>query len=564
MAEKKYGSNIASLRLSQLLLYVGPLVTLVVNPWSNYDPISLPKMLVLLIFSFATFSVILSAGLFSHKSLPKYLVCLISLFVLGLFLSLLFSGAPISQQIWGSFGRNTGLLTYLSLTLIFVTLVVLRSHLLYSEMINYLMWTSFPMTFYCVIQYLDMDPFPWSERGVFGTLGNINFLSAFLGMTSVLLLIQSLNSKVSVFSRIIYSVKLLIDLFLITSTGSIQGPIIFIVGLSIFVLVYLAKLRRARNISLIAFLTILIVALYLTVSGLNNSGPFSKLLFQPSFLFRQDYWHAGLDMTMKKPFFGVGLDSYGDWYREVRGEVSTLRTGPGRVSNTAHNIFLDISSNGGLILGAAYLCLVLLTLLVGFKTVLFQKNLFTYQTMTFCVWIAYQVQSLVSINQIGIGIWGWILTGMVIGMHLLREEDAESTPPSVNSRNFRRQRIQFGARDSLALAMGGIVGFTLGIVPLQADAAYRNASSSGDIGKIRIAVMKLGATQFHRELALDFALKNNLAGETKTLAEELVRDYPRNYFGWRVLSVSTANTDQDRLIALNQARALDPYNPELK
>ena len=76
--------------------------------------------------------------------------------------------------------------------------------------------------------------------------------------------------------------------------------------------------------------------------------------------------------------------------------------------------------------------------------------------------------------------------------------------------------------------------------------------------------MKLGATQFHRELALDFALKNNLAGETKTLAEELVRDYPRNYFGWRVLSVSTANTDQDRLIALNQARALDPYNPELK
>jgi hypothetical protein len=299
--------------------------------------------------------------------------------------------------------------------------------------------------------------------------------------------------------------------------------------------------------------------------GLRNVGPLAKSLFQPSVLFREDYWHAGLEMTIKRPLFGVGLDSYGDWYREARGEISTLRTGPGRVTNTAHNIFLDISSNGGIVLGLSYLLLVLAVLFFGIKTLSSTKELFTYQTAAFCVWIAYQVQSLVSINQIGVGIWGWIFSGVLVGMYQIR--DLKVAPEKFYfKRAARKGRLpnQLSARDALALFAGASFGFILGIIPLQADVAYRTASSRGLIGELRLDVMKLGSTQFHRELVLDFALKNNLVGETKTIAEELVRDYPRNYFGWRVLSVSTANPESDRLRALERARELDPFNPELR
>jgi hypothetical protein len=45
---------------------------------------------------------------------------------------------------------------------------------------------------------------------------------------------------------------------------------------------------------------------------------------------------------------GVGLDSYGDFYRPFRSLEAVTRTGPQRVTNTAHNIFLDVTTGAGL------------------------------------------------------------------------------------------------------------------------------------------------------------------------------------------------------------------------
>jgi len=99
--------------------------------------------------------------------------------------------------------------------------------------------------------------------------------------------------------------------------------------------------------------------------------------------------------------------------------------------------------------------------------------------------------------------------------------------------------------------------------PISADIGYRAANLTGDIAQISAAVNALGATQFHKELALDFAMKNNRQSETATLANELVIEYPRSFFGWRVLSVLTESSPQEREKALIKARELDPFNPEV-
>jgi hypothetical protein len=99
--------------------------------------------------------------------------------------------------------------------------------------------------------------------------------------------------------------------------------------------------------------------------------------------------------------------------------------------------------------------------------------------------------------------------------------------------------------------------------PISADIGYRAANLTGDIAQISAAVNALGATQFHKELALDFAMKNNKQSETATLAKELVLEYPRSFFGWRVLSVLTESSPQEREKALIKARELDPFNPEV-
>jgi len=294
-------------------------------------------------------------------------------------------------------------------------------------------------------------------------------------------------------------------------------------------------------------------------------GPLASFVYQPSVIFRGDYIHAGWEMTLTNPIFGVGMDSYGDWYREARGEISTLRTGPDRVANTAHNIFLDISSNGGVLLGAAYVALIIFALYSGIKVLgtNFRSN--SYFKVIFAVWVAYQVQALVSINQIGVGVWGWMFSGVLIGISLLAKEIDSKSPEkkyAVRRRESRAQNIS--ARQLLVGVLGLAFGMTLSAIPLNADMRYRAASDKGDLAEMRAATSLLGSTEFHRELVLDFAMRNNLAPEIKDLAEELVRDYPRSFFGWRVLSVASLNTDELRFQALERARALDPFNPDLR
>jgi O-antigen ligase len=557
--------ELVKFRVSQILLLIGPLITLAVNPWTNYDPISLPKVFVLATSAFAIISLALANFGDFKTALPRLIQFLALGFLCLMTLTLLFSGSPLSQQIWGSFGRNNGYLTYTSLLSILLVIIWVRSFQFYLRLSWIFVLTSIPMTVYCLIQIVGRDPIPWSEFNTFGTLGNINFLSAFLGMTSIGAVIFALDKDLAVMKRLSLSALAVLDLWIILSTGSIQGPIIFAVGVGVYLLIFILDLKRARNYVLIAFWAIALVIGYFLAIALKNLGPLASFVYQPSVVFRGDYVHAGWEMTLHKPIFGVGMDSYGDWYREARGEISTLRTGPDRVANTAHNIFLDISSNGGVLLGATYVALISFALYCGIKVLRSNLRSNSYFKVTFAVWVAYQIQALVSINQIGVGIWGWMFSGVLIGFSLLAKEiDSKSTEKkyAVIRRDSRSQSIS--AKQLLIGVFGLGIGMTLSAIPLNADMRYRGASNMGNLGEMRAATSLLGSTQFHRELVLDFAMRNNLAPEIKELAEQLVRDYPRSFYGWRVLSVATLSTDEQRFQALERARALDPFNPDLR
>jgi len=79
---------------------VGPITTFVVNPWGNFDPISVVKMLALSTIAF----LILALIFLSRKKIDwqeqRSLVLTASFFVGWMFLVLLFSGAPLNQQFW--------------------------------------------------------------------------------------------------------------------------------------------------------------------------------------------------------------------------------------------------------------------------------------------------------------------------------------------------------------------------------------------------------------------------------------------------------------------------------
>jgi hypothetical protein len=248
------------------------------------------------------------------------------------------------------------------------------------------------------------------------------------------------------------------------------------------------------------------LGLILTVLGVTNKGPLASFIFQPSILYRADYMHAGWVMTVQHPFFGVGLDSYGDWYREVRGFISTTRTGPERTANTAHNIFLDLSSNGGLPLIFSYIALLAFALVIAFRWIRKNKHFDPYFVAIFSCWVAYQIQALVSINQMAVGIWGWMLNGALIGYGL-------SAPLANNVENVRKAKNKKSSTlpaSSGALAfIFGVMGFALAYIPFNADAKYKAANLTGNLTNIIKAVELPGTSGWHISQALNVAIVNN-------------------------------------------------------
>lgn len=554
------------LRLSQVLAMTGALATLVVNPWSNYDPISLPKMVVISGGAISVAAFIIFNRSYFLGNLNRFTLTAFSVFFAGLFVPLLFGGAPIAQQFWGSFGRNTGFLTYLCLASLMFASVVVQSKTAYSKIMSLFVGTAVPMTAYCLVQFIHKDPISWSEKFVFGTLGNVNFLSAFISMTSVAFICLATNAKTPRTLRFSYIAIALVDMFLAASTKSIQGPVIFAVGICLIPLLRMLGSLKKNYLFLSGYLVFLAIGFVGLVLGILNKGPLAKVIFQPSILFRADYMHAGWAMFTSHPLTGVGMDSYGDWYRQVRGELSTLRTGPGRTSNTAHNIFLDVASNGGIVLALGYLLLLALVVFSVFKIIRSGKIRNPFVLAFVVTWIAYEVQALISINQIGVGVWGWILGGAIVGIEkgLSSEEIERWDSLRDKALKIKTRGKTLPASQFLVSATGFAVGIAFAAPPWFADVAYRSSSTTGNFQKIYSATQKLGSTQQHQELLLDLTMRNNLANEALQVASGLVDKYPRNFFGWRILSVASANTPEGRSKAIEKARRLDPFNPELK
>lgn len=147
------------------------------------------------------------------------------------------------------------------------------------------------------------------------------------------------------------------------------------------------------------------------------------------------YWRAAVNMISHNPFFGVGMDGFGDWYRRAR-SPEIARINPGITSDTAHNIPLDIGSGGGLPLMILYLAIIGLALYSIIKVVKRKSEFDVMFSAVVAAWFAYQAQSLISINQLGLGVWGWSLTGLIIGYEIHSRETSQ-----VVNLNVGRKRI---------------------------------------------------------------------------------------------------------------------------
>jgi hypothetical protein len=267
-------------------------------------------------------------------------------------------------------------------------------------------------------------------------------------------------------------------------------------------------------------------------------------------------------MTVENPIFGVGLDSYGDWYRRSRTIEATLRRGPDVTSNAAHNVFLDISAYGGFPLMLIYVALMMLVAISAAKVIKRSQGFNAGFVGLVAGWVAFQAQSIISINQIGLALWGWVLSGLIIGYEINTRGEITVSEKKLG----KRAANQVGASAGTALAMflGLVIGLLIGMPPYLASAKYKGALETGNATVIQQAAYIWPVDPSRMILVANALNENKLEDQALKVAIDGVEKFPDNYGVWATLNSMTKATDMQKEQALTQMKRLDPLNPNLK
>ena len=547
--------------LGRLIGWALLFVTLVTTPLWSLDPINPVKMMALVAVSVMCLAVfaVNKNSLGIHKF--KTPLLLISSFTIWQLFVLAITSANKWQQIFGTNGRNTGFLTYFAFSVLFIASVV-ASNVPYLRKFNLFAYVAGSLSIaYGVIQSTGKDPFDWVNpySPVFGFLGNPNFQSSFLGILGGLVFTQLLSKTVTPRLKAAYILYLLASLYVIKQTDSQQGFLVLAVGCGVSLGVYIY--RRFRALSF-AYLGLSILGFIGVLLGTLNKGPLAGLLYKDSVTYRGDYWRAGWKMTLENPLFGVGLDSYGDWYRRTRTLEATLRRGPDVQSNAAHNVFLDISAYGGFPLLVIYVLLTALVIRSTIRVIRRSKEFNANFVGLAAAWIAFQTQSIISINQIGLAIWGWVLSGLIIGYDI-NTKDLVDEPVKKLSKKLVKP-IQSSASTTLAMFVGLIIGVLVGMPPYMASAKYKGAleTSNPEIIQKAAYIWPLDPSRMIQvATTLD---QNKLGDEALKVASDAVVKFHDNFGVWSTLYSMSKASEQQKTEALAQMKRLDPLNPNLK
>jgi O-antigen ligase len=375
------------------------------------DPINFPKMFILLLLTTWIFGTIV-VGIVSAKSVKFSL----GQWVLILFGVCLLAAAFMTSvhftAFFGAANRNDGALSYLSMAVLSFAAILSFKTANAGQVRTLFLFLGIFLAFYGYLQNIKHDPFHWVllYSRVIGTLGNPDFMSAVLGTTAIAAVWFTLKTK-SWWFRGAGALLVVVEILIIQQTGSSQGLLAFGAGFALLVVVKLWQIHRGVGIA--AFVLAALGAGVVSL-GIINKGPFAAHIYQASLKNRLDYWHGAIDMFKSHIFSGVGIDRFGEFYPQYAPQVQVVQ---GQGTDNAHSVFLQLLATGGLLVMIPYTLILLVILFTAIRG--FFKSTGQIQldiAGMFALWFALLLVSIISIDNLGVAVWFWILGGALYGV----------------------------------------------------------------------------------------------------------------------------------------------------
>ena len=361
---------------------------------------------------------------------------------------------------WGAGVRWSGALTYVAYGVILRSFAVGTTKARLPMLTTVVAVGAVPVVCYALVQVLGFDPFDWPVSLSFGgdvmsTFGNPNFSSAYLAIATPFMLVLALRRRsprivrvagagsfvlalgcigflVSLQGQLAALSSLVVVLATVTDSGRVTGravlqvapyvlavPLVPVVasrmgpevllGLAVLYAIWAslpvpsspeseADGRDSRRwLSPPPLALILGGGLVAGVAALIVVGLFGARL-SGALGERWEFWRVALDMFADRPLTGLGLETFGTRFAELR-SVDHAAVSPTHLSDSAHSVPLGLLAGGGLLVAAAYTVLVLV---VGLAAVSAWRRTSGDERLlvagVIAGWVAFHLQSAVSVD----------------------------------------------------------------------------------------------------------------------------------------------------------------------
>ncbi len=558
-------------RVQTLILLGGVFTTLAI--WTKLeDPVNLPKMFVLVLFGAAVLGLALPALLNVHRltsGYQKIALGLVGIFVIGLLISTIATDVKYTA-FFGEYHRNNGTLSYFAMSSLLGAGALVFNLKSSERFMMFFASTGLVLTAYGFLQGTGNDPVGWviDYNPYITTLGNPNFTSGFLGLSGIAILYLVIDTKERKY-QVIYGIGLLADLYILWRSGSIQGVFGFLIGATVIILVKLWLInKRYGQIGLVgAVLAGAPVAL-----AVLNIGPLASKLYQGTLRNRFDYWNAAVGMFKDHPVFGVGIDRFGEYYRQYAVQNQVIQ---GQITDNAHSVYLQLLATGGLILFIPYLLLVLFITVVGLKSLIkFQGEDKFKVGALFGIWLGTITINVVTVDNLGVGVWFWITGGVLAALSSSSNRN-ESNPNNFKELAKKNNSVK-SINSTTSFPFTHLASFALAILVLvmlapvlgKSSTLYNfknNASSYTTQNFVPALVSESqGAENDPQHLIqlASLAFNQNAVTEAFVMINQINKVDSRSYYGnyFAALAFEVLNKRSEAIMYRERLKELDPWN----
>lgn len=373
----------------------------------------------------------------------------IFLFLLSQVLSTIFSIDP-HTSLWGYYSRfHGGLASTISYILLFYAFVSQgfspaggRSKTKVSpgvepakSYINTILLSTGLISVYAVLERLGIDKHIWVQdvqSRVFSTLGQPNWLSAYLVAILPLPIFMYLKDK--------KLPHLLLSLLIITSiifTKSQSG--IAATGLTLF-LILTYQAYRHKKLTILSVSSILLLgsalllkpqALTTTLNSLNQINPFYSTTQEiaqkdletrgnggsNSMAIRRVVWQGAIDLGLKHPLLGTGVETFAYSYYQQRPASHNLLSEWDFLYNKAHNEYLNFFATTGFLGLSSYLLLIIYTIRWWSRTIRNNsKNSKSIDTALFIGWLSILITNFFGFSVVAVGLLFFLFPALAISL----------------------------------------------------------------------------------------------------------------------------------------------------